>query len=453
VPNTPDCNSIIKETLLKEIHTSLGHAGFTKTLHGLMNNFYRPEMARDTREYCKTCTVCQQAKNSTQKPYGLLHPLPIPSKPFTDLTMDDFALPAIIDHATKVHYSNVWTIVCRLTKYTLVLPLLDGYTADTLVSLFMSHVYQHFGYLLYIVTDNDTLFHSAVWSGFCKLNSIFQSFSTPYHPQSDGQSEIANMVILTIFRAKQVEHGGSWLPAIPLVQEAINNSVDATRGCTPHSLVFRFSPTYQNTPVGSDIPTVRPDGLTQAMWAAVQEKMNNSRVEMTRQANKKRRMSPEYKIGDLVKIHHSGISRNSQYSKLEPVFLGPYPISAVYPDTDNYALECPLVPSSHLKVHTSLLAPWHQNNDAKFPSRSLPEPGPVESDSLGDRWALERIVKHEKNKRNGVVKYLVKWEGYGDNQYTLKPEESLPPKAVKDHWRQHAWTGNQQKKPRGRRNK
>jgi len=163
--------------------------------------------------------------------------------------------------------------------------------------------------------------------------------------------------------------------------------------------------------------------------------MNNSRVEMTRQANKKRRMSPEYKIGDLVKIHHSGISRKSQYSKLEPVFLGPYLISAVYPDTNYYTLECPLVPSGHLKVHTSLLAPWHQNNDAKFPSRSLPEPGPVESDSLGDKWAFEHIVKHEKNKRNGVVKYWVKWEGYGDNQNTLEQVESLPPKAVKDSWR------------------
>ena len=27
VPNTPDCNSIIKDTLLQKIHTSLGHAG------------------------------------------------------------------------------------------------------------------------------------------------------------------------------------------------------------------------------------------------------------------------------------------------------------------------------------------------------------------------------------------------------------------------------------------
>ena len=121
--------------------------------------------------------------------------------------------------------------------------------------------------------------------------------------------------------------------------------------------VFRFSPTYPNTPIGSDIPTVRPDGLTQAMWAAVQEKMNNRHVEMTRQANQKRRMSPKYKIGDLGKIHHSEVSRNSQYSKLELVFLDPYPSSGVYPYSNNYMLECPLVPSGHLKVHTSLLIP------------------------------------------------------------------------------------------------
>jgi len=59
VPNTPECNSIIKNTLLDKIHTSLGHAGFTKTPHGLMNNFYWAKITRDTLEYCKTCAVCQ----------------------------------------------------------------------------------------------------------------------------------------------------------------------------------------------------------------------------------------------------------------------------------------------------------------------------------------------------------------------------------------------------------
>jgi len=154
---------------------------------------------------------------------------------------------------------------------------------------------------------------------------------------------------------------------------------------------------------------------------------------MTRQVNKKRRISSEYMIGELVKIHYSRISRNSQYSKLEPVFLGPYPISAVYPDTNNYALECPLGPSGHIKVHTSLLAPWHQNDDTKFPYRSLPEPVPLEFTTQEPRWAFECHVKHEKNKRNGVVQCWVKWVGYGDNENTLELEECLHTKAVKDY--------------------
>jgi len=40
--------------------------------------------------------------------------------------------------------------------------------------------------------------------------------STPYHPESGDHSEIAYKAILTILRAKQLEHGGSSLPAIPL---------------------------------------------------------------------------------------------------------------------------------------------------------------------------------------------------------------------------------------------
>ena len=35
MPNIPDCNSIFKNTLLDKIHTSLSHAGFTKTLRRL----------------------------------------------------------------------------------------------------------------------------------------------------------------------------------------------------------------------------------------------------------------------------------------------------------------------------------------------------------------------------------------------------------------------------------
>jgi len=54
MPNTPDCISIIKNTLLDKIHIFLRYVGFTKTLYWLMNNFYWPKITRQILEYCKT---------------------------------------------------------------------------------------------------------------------------------------------------------------------------------------------------------------------------------------------------------------------------------------------------------------------------------------------------------------------------------------------------------------
>lgn len=47
VPNTPNYNSIIKNTILDGIHFSLGHAGFTKRLYKLINNFCEPNITRN----------------------------------------------------------------------------------------------------------------------------------------------------------------------------------------------------------------------------------------------------------------------------------------------------------------------------------------------------------------------------------------------------------------------
>ncbi|KAF8428715.1 hypothetical protein EV426DRAFT_506154, partial [Tirmania nivea] len=78
----------------------------------------------------------------------------------------------------------------------------------------------------------------------------------------------------------------------------------------------------------------------------------------------------------------------------------------------------------HIRVHSSLLAPWYSNPDHIFPSRSLPKPGPAEHDALGPRYVFERIVKHS-TKKNGKTRYFVKWEGWGDEDNTWEPAENI----------------------------
>lgn len=45
-------------------------------------------MQKHVERFCKECSVCQVNKTSTQKPYGLLQPMPIASKPFECISID-----------------------------------------------------------------------------------------------------------------------------------------------------------------------------------------------------------------------------------------------------------------------------------------------------------------------------------------------------------------------------
>jgi transposase InsO family protein len=446
IPDTPDCNTWVKNKLLDRVHQTLGHAGYTKTYQALSSNFYWAKIAKDTREYCKTCAVCQAAKTSTQKPAGLLHPLPIPKRPFSHITMDFLYLPEAKGTIAGLTFTHLWVLVDRFTKYTILIPLKKGHNAQDLVDLYMERVYPIFGLPMDIVTDQDPLFRSHIWTHFCKTHEIQQSMSTAYHPESDGQTEIANKAVLAILRGKLIDQGGTWLPQLPHVAHAINSSVDSSRGCTPNTLVLRFSPVYQDALVVSDLANDRPDGLTHAIWSAVQEKLNNARVEMTRQANKKRRPGPDYEIGELVKLHHSATSKESQYSKLEAIYLGPYPIVKAYPETDTFTIQTPLHKSGFLTVHTKLLEPWHPNNDTKFPSRAATLQGPVQEAEEGDRYEIERIVKHSTNTRTGRTRYYIKWEGWGHEHNTWQDEEDVDKVAKDSYHNKLKWAGKHQKK-------
>lgn len=95
-----------------------GHGGIQKTYKAIAEVFYWKGMRKKVITFIKGYQVCQKVKYSTDKKSGLLQPLPIPDRPWTDLTMD-----FIIGLPNSKGCVAVLVIVDCFTKYAHFNPL------------------------------------------------------------------------------------------------------------------------------------------------------------------------------------------------------------------------------------------------------------------------------------------------------------------------------------------
>jgi hypothetical protein len=65
----------------------MGHFRVKKTEDVLDAHFFQPKMSRDVECYVSQCTTCNKVK-SRLNPHGLYMPLPVPSVPWDDISMD-----------------------------------------------------------------------------------------------------------------------------------------------------------------------------------------------------------------------------------------------------------------------------------------------------------------------------------------------------------------------------
>lgn len=284
-------------------------------------------MKRDVQDYVASCEVCQRNKYSALTPAGLLQPLPIPQAVWEDVSMDFIGgLPK------SYRYDSIMVVVDRLTKFGHFIPVAHPYEARTVADLFIREIVRLHGFPSSIVSDRDKTFTSTFWREMFLLAGTSLKFSSSYHPETDGQTEVVNRCLETYLRCFVGVKPRKWSQILHWAEYWYNTTYHSATQTTPFKALY-----------GRDPPpllkwkerTTRVQEVDQQLQERNQildelkEQLAKAQNRMKGQADKHRR-EVEFKKGDVVYLklrpyRYKSLAKRIN-EKLSPRYYGPYTI-------------------------------------------------------------------------------------------------------------------------------
>nr|GFB16485.1 reverse transcriptase domain-containing protein [Tanacetum cinerariifolium] len=110
---------------------------------------------------------------------------------------------------TSSVHDIIWVIVDQLTKSDYFLPMREDYKMDRLARFYLNEIVSRYGVPISIISDRDSRFTSRFWQSMQEALGTRLDMSTPYHPQTDGQSKRTIQTLEDKLRACVLDFEGS----------------------------------------------------------------------------------------------------------------------------------------------------------------------------------------------------------------------------------------------------
>ncbi|XP_059067985.1 uncharacterized protein LOC131858696 [Cryptomeria japonica] len=260
------------------------------------------------------------------------------------------------------------------------------------------------------------------------------SFSSTYHPQSDGQTKVINRSLGNLLRCSTKDHGATWDDILPQAKFSYNDSVNRSTGLSPFQIVYgthprgvfelrevhnierRSSQTDDFFEVMKDIHQQVRDRLVQAS-------------EKYKQATDVTWRDVQFKVGNMLMIHlKKKRLHKEKYTKLLMKKIGPFKILKRW--TNSYKIDLPPDVGLSPIFNVSDIYAYKGTMDDVCVAGLSDSSGPVMLEGLPPPLKLEiecildqRVSK--KTRKKNYLEYLVKWKNQPLEDATWMTSEAI----------------------------
>ncbi|PKA61481.1 hypothetical protein AXF42_Ash014398 [Apostasia shenzhenica] len=243
-------------------------------------------------------------------------------------------------------HDAILVVVDRFSKMAHFISCSKTSDASHVASLFFREIIRLHGLPKTMVSDRDTRFVSYFWKTLWKKMGTKLLFSTAYHPQTDGQTEVVNRSLGDLLRCLVGDHTSSWDLVLPTAEFAYNSSVNRSTGMSPFMIVTGYEPrkpidliellvSYRTSEFASSFAQHMHD-----LHKEIKQKLSLNYAKYKSIADSHRKLK-KFSEGDYVMIHvNAARFPPGKSKKLTAKKIGPYRVVRKI-SSNAYELELP----------------------------------------------------------------------------------------------------------------